>query len=69
MLSEVSQTAKDKYCMLSLICGKQTSEYNKKKKQTHRYRERTSNLLFDGMMLASFPFVCVLGYSVVLHSL
>ena len=31
MLSEVSQTAKDKYCMLSLICGKQTSEYNKKK--------------------------------------
>ena len=34
MLSEISQTEKDKYCMLSLICGtykmKQTSEYNKK---------------------------------------
>ena len=40
-----------------------------KKKQTHRYREQTSTLLFDGLMSASFPFVCVLGYSVVLHSL
>ena len=34
MLSEISQTEKDKYCMISLICGilkiQQTSEYNKK---------------------------------------
>ena len=34
MLSEISQTEKDKYCMISLIRGmekiKQTSEYNKK---------------------------------------
>ena len=33
MLSEISQTEKDKYCMISLTCGiqkiKQTSEYNK----------------------------------------
>ena len=34
MLSEISQTEKDKYCMISLICGiqkiQQTSECNKK---------------------------------------
>ena len=34
MPREISQTKKDKYCMISLICGiqkmKQTSEYNKK---------------------------------------
>ena len=34
MLSEVSQTEKDKYCMISLMGGieniQQTSEYNKK---------------------------------------
>ena len=34
MLSEISQTEKDKYCMRSLICGmekiKQTSECDKK---------------------------------------
>ena len=33
MLSEISQTEKDKSCMLSLICGilkkKTTNEYNK----------------------------------------
>ena len=33
MLSEISQTEKEKYCMLSLVCGtlkkKQTSEYDK----------------------------------------
>ena len=33
MLSEISQTEKDKHCMLSLICGilkiKQMNEYNK----------------------------------------
>ena len=36
---------KDKYCMISLICGikkiQQTSDYNKKK-QAHRHREQTS---------------------------
>ena len=45
ILSETSQTEKDKYCMISLICGikemQQTSEYNKKE-QTHRYREQTA---------------------------
>ena len=34
ILSEISQTEKDKYCMISLICGilkiQQTIEYNKK---------------------------------------
>ena len=34
MLSEMSQTEKDKYCMIPLICGilkvRQTSECNKK---------------------------------------
>ena len=34
MLSEISQTEKDKYCMISLLCRiwkiKQTGEYNKK---------------------------------------
>ena len=39
MLSEISQTEKDKYCMISLIC----EIVNKtKKKRTHRYREQTS---------------------------
>ena len=36
MLSEISQTEKDKYCITSLICGiwktQQTSEYDKKAK-------------------------------------
>ena len=47
MLSEISQTELDKYCMISLICGiqkiQQVSDYknNNKKKQTHRYREKT----------------------------
>ena len=45
MLSEIRQTEKDKYCMISLICG--IKQYNKlvnitKKKQTHRYREQAS---------------------------
>ena len=34
MLSEISWTEKDKYCMVSLVCGiwkiQQSSEYNKK---------------------------------------
>ena len=46
MLNEISQTEKEKYCMISLICGilKTCKKLvNKtKKKQTHRYREQTS---------------------------
>ena len=45
MLSEISQTEKDKCCMLSLICGmqktKERNEYNKHK-YTYRYREQIS---------------------------
>ena len=46
MLREISQTEKDKYCMISLICGI-LKKYSKlvnitKKKQTHSYREQTS---------------------------
>ena len=45
MPSEINQTEKDKYCMLSLICG--SKKHNKlvnttKKKQIHRYREQSS---------------------------
>ena len=44
--TEVSQTEKDRYCMLSLICGIKKKKPNKqmyiiKQKQTHRYREQT----------------------------
>ena len=40
-LSKVSQKDKDKYCMISLICGflkkiQQTSEYNKKETDSER---------------------------------
>ena len=44
MLSEISQTEKDKYCMLSLICGTWKMEQTNitKQKQTHRYSEQTS---------------------------
>ena len=45
ILSEISQTEKDKYCMISHIWN--LIKHNKlvnitKKKQTHRYREQTS---------------------------
>ena len=45
MLSEISQTEKDKYCMIHLYV--KSKKYNKlvnitKKKQAHRYREQTS---------------------------
>ena len=40
--SEISQTEKDKYCMISLVCGiqklQQTSEYNKKETDSQIYR-------------------------------
>ena len=45
MLSEISQTEKDKYCMISLIM--ESKKYSQlmnrtKKKETHRYKEQTS---------------------------
>jgi len=41
MLSEINQKEKDKYLLLTCRNYKiqQTSEYNEKKNQTHRYRE------------------------------
>ena len=44
LLHQVSQKEKDKYHMISLICGiKNMAEMNlsEEKKQTHRYREQT----------------------------
>ena len=42
MLSETSQTEKDKYYMSSFVCVK-SKKYNKLVNiQTHRYREQTS---------------------------
>ena len=44
MLSKVSQTDKDKYLVISLICGtlkKKTNELNIKQKQTYRHRKQT----------------------------
>ena len=42
MLSEISQTEKDKYCMLSFTCGikklKQISDYNKKERDSQIQR-------------------------------
>ena len=44
-MSEVSQTEKDKHCMILLICGllKEMRQMNlfTKQKQTHRLREGT----------------------------
>ena len=47
VFSEISQTEKDEYCMMSLICEilkiKQANiVYITKQRQTHRYREQTS---------------------------
>ena len=47
VFSEMSQTEKDEYCMMSLICEilkiKQANiVYITKQRQTHRYREQTS---------------------------
>ena len=40
LLSERRQTEEDKLCTMSPVeSKKQTREYNKKKQQTHRYRE------------------------------
>ena len=42
MLSEISQTEKDKYCIISLTWTLKTKQTNKnpKKTQAHRYREQ-----------------------------
>ena len=52
MLSEISQTIKDKYCMISLICRilkvQQNSDFNQKKKQTHIYTPVVSNGEWQG---------------------
>ena len=42
VLSEVSQTEKDKYHMISLMCGIYMTQMNlsPKQKQTHRHREQ-----------------------------
>ena len=42
MQSEISQMEKDKYCMISLICGIFFKKINEQieQKQTHRYREQ-----------------------------
>ena len=39
MLSEISQTQKDRYCMVSLIFGIYKKHENKKQSQTHRVEE------------------------------
>ena len=44
MLSEISQTKKDKYCMISLICGVY------KTNKTHRYREQTGDYQRGGWL-------------------
>ena len=38
ILSEVSQTEEEKYCMISLICRNDTNELTKQK-ETHRLQE------------------------------
>ena len=51
MISEISQKEKDKYYMVSLICRiikvKHDTEYDNKKKQSHRYREQTSSYQWE----------------------
>ena len=51
MLNEISQTEKDKYCMIWL--NVESKKYNKlvnitKKKHTHRYRKQTSGYQWGG---------------------
>ena len=75
MLSEISQTEKDKYCMISLTYGifkiQQTSEYNNKKR---RYRKRTSDYLWGGVRgnigvgVRGTNYRCETGYTDVLYS-
>ena len=44
MLSKISQTEEDKYCMLSLMCG----ILKKKKKGKQNHRDRTNECLAEG---------------------
>ena len=51
MLSEISQTEKDKYHMIFFTCGiyKNNKIYEQiKQKQTHRYREQTDDCQMGG---------------------
>ena len=51
ILSEISQTEKDKYHMISLICGIQNmtqTNLSTKQKQTHRHIEQTSGCQEEG---------------------
>ena len=49
MLSEISQTEKDKYCMISLTCGVLGKKGKKKEKnQTHRKRDQ-ANPIWGGV--------------------
>ena len=49
MLSEISQTEKDKYCMISLLCRiwkiKQTGEYNNNNQKNTRLTDVESKLM------------------------
>ena len=51
MLSEISQTEKDKYHMISLICAiyKNKTKEQTKQKQIHRYRDEISGYRGDGV--------------------
>ena len=50
MQSEISQTERDKYGMISLICGIFKNKINEqsKEKQTHRHREQTDGCQMEG---------------------
>ena len=57
LLHQVSQKEKDKYHMISLICGiKNMAEMNlsEEKKQTHRYREQTCGCQAGGIIPPDF---------------
>ena len=51
MLSEISQTEKDKYHMISLICAiyKNKTKEQTKQKQIHRYRDEISGYRGEGV--------------------
>ena len=51
ILSEISQTEKDKYHMISLICAiyKNKTKEQTKQKQIHRYRDEISGYRGEGV--------------------
>ena len=51
MLSEISQTEKDKYCMISLICEILKSETYKKQRDNGGYDEQTRLMVFKATAL------------------